>query len=428
MKKSPEIPVRESSSAPPKPDVSPGVRVPQEAVPEVPEKPLSTSRRDRVKEPAAETPPPPRTPEAPPAPPPEPPVPAPAPTLEREKGNTFAAIARIEKVEGVVTLPDGTGIKANHVVLEGQGLRTGGASLAVLRFPDGTRIEAAGDTLFREIRAEGGRRIALERGTLVAEVVRQAPGTSIVFTTPHGEASVLGTTLRLIVDPEKTRLEVTEGKVRLRRLPDGRPMDVTGGHYAVAAPGANPTARPLPIDEILILPHQVALNGVEWRLVRDPNAVSGLALENIKTSNRFPDGINADASRATFAFKADADKAYSVWVRGCAVAPKDVMSRDAVFLEWPEGQVVETPGPSKGKGGHPSRALFNGFMHRAGYWWVGGDADGEADASAPVTVRFSRTGWQTLRIYAYEPPVRIDAVWISATQKTRPPDAHAGPR
>jgi hypothetical protein len=405
--------------------------LPPEATPETPEKPPEKAApppvRKPVPEPARPTPGTETLPEPAPEPGKRPPAP-PQPPTERESGNTFAAIARVEKVEGTVSLPGGAGIRANHIVLEGQGLRTAAASLATLRFPDGTRIEAGGETLVREIRLEGGRRIYLEQGSLTAEVVRQAPGMSTVFVTPHGEATILGTTLRLAVDAKKTRLEVAEGRVRLRRLPDGKPVEVAAGQYAVAAPGANPAPQPLPIDEILILPHQAVLSGTEWRLIRDPASACGLALENLKTSNRYPDGVNADASRITFVFKADADKTYTVWGRGCTLGPKDVMSRDAVFLDWPEGQVVETPGPSKGKGGLPTRALFNGFMHRNGYWWLGGDADGEADAAAPVTVRFARPGRQILKVFAYEPPVRIEAIWLSATQKSRPADAHPGPR
>ena len=42
---------------------------------------------------------------------------------------------------------------------------------------------------------------------------------------------------------------------------------------------------------------------------------------------------------------------------------------------------------------------------------------------APVTVRSPKSGRQTIKLYAWESPVRIDAIWLSATQKTRPDDA-----
>jgi hypothetical protein len=64
-------------------------------------------------------------------------------------------------------------------------------------------------------------------------------------------------------------------------------------------------------------------------------------------------------------------------------------------------------------------------MHGSGYWWVGGDAD-EKNDEQPVVVRFNRAGLQTVKLYASEVPIRIDAIWISATQKARP-DAQGGP-
>ena len=109
----------------------------------------------------------------------------------------------------------------------------------------------------------------------------------------------------------------------------------------------------------------------------------------------------------------------------CTTKPK-LMDRDAVFVEFADADVVEPPGPSQGKGGSPERALFNGFMFHTGFGWVGSDSDRGRDAP-PVTVRFARAGRQTIKLYAYEGPIRIDAIWLSATQKTRPDDTATGP-
>jgi len=362
--------------------------------------------------------------------PPRPPFPLPPAAGGPGPSRTFPAVARLETVKGLVTLLDGTELRADHLLREGQGIRTGGTrATAVLRFPDGSRLELGPETRVSEIRLAEGRRIFLEEGTLCAEIARPSPGMSTAFVTPHGEAVVLGTFLRLVVDREGTRLEVTEGKVSLRRRSDGASTDVDAGHYAVVRPGEAPVARPLPIDEILLGSRQAVLFGPEWRLVRDPDALGGLALENRTTANRLlPGGINADASRAVFSFRADAERTYFVWVRGRTLGPRDVLGHDAVLLEWSDALVRETPGPNQGKGGHPARSLFNGFVHREGYWWVGGDADGGADATSPVTVRFSRPGRQILAIYGCEPPVRLDAILISTRQNSRPESLPPGIR
>jgi hypothetical protein len=248
----------------------------------------------------------------------------------------------------------------------------------------------------------------------------------VVLATRHAEVTVLGTRFRLAVQPDSTRLEVTEGRVRLVRLSDKAAVEVKAGQFAVAGPGEL-AARPLPIEEILLHPAQGTGGGGEWRLVADPDASTGRALEAFRTSNRPKPSINSDSPRVQFTFRADADRDYHVWVRGRTMTTsKATMDQDAVFLEFVQAAVTERPGSNKGISGSPERALFNGYMHQDGYWWVGGDADGKND-EVPVLVRFLRPGVQTIRVYSYETPVRIDAIWISSTQKTRPDAAHPGP-
>ncbi len=77
----------------------------------------------------------------------------------------------------------------------------------------------------------------------------------MVVASPHGEARILGTTLRLSVQSgpkSQTRLDVLEGKVRLQSA-DGGSVDVPGGHTAVLAEGIELAARPLPrmVAEVL---------------------------------------------------------------------------------------------------------------------------------------------------------------------------------
>ncbi len=123
----------------------------------------------------------------------------------------------------------------------GEGLETAGArGSAVIRFADGTRLEVSGDSTVKRLweRREGApKSLLLARGTLTADVVRQPAGASMVFTSPHAEAVVLGTRLVLAVSGQTTRLDVCEGKVRIRRLPGGVPVDVPAGFFAVVNQG-----------------------------------------------------------------------------------------------------------------------------------------------------------------------------------------------
>ncbi len=355
---------------------------------------------------------------------PEPVLPPPpiVPPASPEKPGVTVALPPepVKRPIGQIEQPSGT-----QPLVSGQALETAAAG-ALVRFADGTKMDVAPNTLLKEIAEDaGGKKIALVKGTVTSDVVRQPTGKPLVFTTPHAVARVLGTILKLSVEAKYTRLDVREGKVQLKRASDNKAVDVAAGNYAVAADGGEFVSRPSPIDDILLVPAQGELAGSDWRPVPDPAALGGLALEALRTSNRQPHKNMADAARVTWVFRADAGRDYYVWVRGMASAKVDPIKHDAVAIEFVDGKATEREGPSKGLAGGPDRALFNGYMHGTGYWWVGGDADAANDVQ-PVVVRFSRPGLQTLKLYASEVPIRIDAIWISATQKTRP-DAQGGP-
>lgn len=120
------------------------------------------------------------------------------------------------------------------------------AGPAALTWRDGTRMElGAGGAIDRVEEPEDGKLVLLTRGTLSADVVPQPAGKPLRFATPHGEARVLGTVLRLRVDadPKKgTRLEVDRGRVELRDN-GGRSVQVDSGRYAVSARGVDLVAR-----------------------------------------------------------------------------------------------------------------------------------------------------------------------------------------
>jgi hypothetical protein len=185
-----------------------------------------------------------------PAPPsrPRPPEAAPDP-------RPVAGVARVEAVIGQVFAIRGgerRPLAAGGDLAGGEGVETVGQwSLAQIRFEDGTWLKLWGDTQaaeFLEGRADSGKRVGVTRGVVQAEVKPQPQGRPMVFVTPQGEAKVLGTILRLEVDPAgpgSTRLEVKEGRVLLTRAGEAQSVEVKGGFFAVAAPGAPLEAKPI---------------------------------------------------------------------------------------------------------------------------------------------------------------------------------------
>jgi ferric-dicitrate binding protein FerR (iron transport regulator) len=220
----------------------------------IPERPAPTPS---VPPPAAIPPTLPPTPKPPtpePVPSPTPSVPATSPAAvpapDVKPAPTRTTVAKVH-AEGNVLLLSGketTPCAADAEILAGSGIQTAPKSFAVVVFPDGTKVELAAGTRVRRIAdLEGqggtGKQIDLESGAVEAQVAKQPAGRAMVFTTPHAEARVLGTSLRIALigaKEEATRLEVTEGKVRLRRL-DGKTVDVPAGQFAVAGAGGELT-------------------------------------------------------------------------------------------------------------------------------------------------------------------------------------------
>jgi hypothetical protein len=168
----------------------------------------------------------------------------------QQESSTQVVVSQVEEVAGeayVVTKEGKSPVTRGSNVLSTQGLETGGgASRLVLRFSDKSRVELSPETVLRGIKVEKGLRVWAERGVLQAQITKQPVDQSVIFVTPHGEARVLGTTLRILIDPDPkkgTSLEVEEGKVELKRLADGKTVLVEGGHAAVAAAGAELVSR-----------------------------------------------------------------------------------------------------------------------------------------------------------------------------------------
>lgn len=245
----------------------PAPEIPETPAPSPEEKPAPVELPAPIPVPVPERPAEPVPP--PPAPKPPPPPPKPAESVEPPAPRTVTAIAALEKVEGAVLLGRAAA-RTGDALPAGESLETAvGISSVVVKFADGTRLELGADTLVREFSDRQaaparGRRVLVARGSVLAEIPKQPVDQPMIFATPHGEARVIGTMLRLDVG-KVTRLEVKEGKVRFMR-PDGKKVEVGSGAYALAGPGAEFVARPLALERRIL--HQWDFDGpnagAEW--------------------------------------------------------------------------------------------------------------------------------------------------------------------
>jgi hypothetical protein len=174
-----------------------------------------------------------------PSPLPEPPKAEPLPSAKGPL--TIAEIATLESVEGEVALGE-TAAKPGPLTAGFVLVAKGETSAAVIRYPDGTKVELAGLSRAQDDPTLPGH-VLLIAGMVTAEVAKQPADRPMLFLTAHAEARVLGTKLRIETSGDSTRLEVTEGRVRLTRMKDKASVEVAAGHYAVAGPSGSMTSR-----------------------------------------------------------------------------------------------------------------------------------------------------------------------------------------
>src|SRR5205085_1413215 len=87
-------------------------------------------------------------------------------------------------------------------VAAGQTLSTGRDGYLSLKYPDGSRIELAGDTLLSKVQdGPQGKSAQLESGTIFVEASKQPAGRPMVLTTAQAESTVIGTQFVLAASP-----------------------------------------------------------------------------------------------------------------------------------------------------------------------------------------------------------------------------------
>src|SRR5262249_10104879 len=151
----------------------------------------------------------------------------------------------------------------------------------------------------------------------------------MVFASSYGEATVLGTTLRLSIDPdpkEGMRLDVEEGKVRLTRKADGKMVEVLSGHYAIAAVGSTMSSRFFRTQSglLALYPFKDARGAIVHDVSR-AGAPLDLRIENEQAVRWSPKGLlvmaptliasSGPASRIVQACKASNELTLELWFR-----------------------------------------------------------------------------------------------------------------
>jgi ferric-dicitrate binding protein FerR (iron transport regulator) len=115
-----------------------------------------------------------------------------------------------------------------------------------LALADGTRLDLAGGTRL-VVRDADARQLDLRAGRVTADVQPQPAGRQLVLTTPLARATVHGTVFTLAASTAATHLQVQRGMVRMAHAQQDSEVDVAGGEFALAVPGAELVAGLEPV-------------------------------------------------------------------------------------------------------------------------------------------------------------------------------------
>lgn len=159
---------------------------------------------------------------------------------QTEKG---PSIARIVEGGPGVTVERATGPWAsNEPLAVADRVQTATNATAIVAYDtESTRMRLAPNTGIRLISdlPGQGKRWELYSGALSCQVDHQSPDRPLILMTPQAKATVVGTKFDLKATAGWTRLEVTDGTVRMTRLSDNATVYVSAGQYVeVSAPGA----------------------------------------------------------------------------------------------------------------------------------------------------------------------------------------------
>jgi hypothetical protein len=356
--------------------------------------------------------------------------------------SSSASALSVERAGQRLDATEGFALRAGDRLLAAQ---AGGQNACAARVLIGPGVElhlAAGAELILdgdlELRLQTGRLYAdIELGNLEADGGAE---TYLNLRTPHAQVLVTGTRFELYADQSGTQLRMEEGSVSFTGSDPARGLTVTGGYASRVARGGQPAvpercpphtiwrgARgPLPFN-VVLGPDQGATQHALFQKIQDEQALSGEAWECTQNPWKFDyrktteENLPNSQVWLTYRVEARGGVDYFIWVRALTLvdrADPRAKFKDGLILELQGGTFLGPDGQALG-----STARSMGYSQHHGYAWVGYEGDRNQGA-LPLRVRFPRDGTHEIRVHPYEPPIRLDTLWISAEQATQPPAGH----
>ncbi|MEE2639491.1 MAG: FecR family protein [Planctomycetota bacterium] len=192
----------------------------------------------------------------------------------------------------------------------------------LLRFHDHTTVALSGRTLLT-VSQKGPKRLRLHHGKISAQVTSQPVDKPMLVMTEAAEMTVLGTEFNVEEKPGSTSLVVNEGKVRVKRLGDGVPVDVPAQQSVIVSlenqNGLEPEMRAEPVTQWKSDLQSDTLHG-KW--------VSDLAMKALKLKKSVSQGeISVEDARVAYKKAARlGDLSGSIWSQPTSIGSLVVLS------------------------------------------------------------------------------------------------------
>lgn len=305
-------------------------------------------------------------------------------------------VVTVASVRGAVRYrgPDGgsTPVRLAAALPAGTALVEGASSSVQLQFADGTLVTVGGDAEveIEERETSAGarqKRLQLRSGLMIAEVRPQPADAPMVIETPAARAEVLGTVFALSAEADSTRLDVEDGLVRLRRLVDGRSVEVPAGRRVVASLDAGRE----------LLPQSPPVVAVGWRHVFDAPPPTRWRGRWLSPDEAAPEGATLGRVRAVPLVVGRIDEDgdgehdapmvhFGVTARRTDEADLGTLPRDAVL-----SAVVRCSRPT-------SLRIFLSVLKKSGRFGGNFETSVPFDTGTPLPGAAGEAGWRRLTI------------------------------
>lgn len=161
------------------------------------------------------------------------------PVVQWMTGRNVVAVSNPQQTVAVAPIQ----VIGGAIDASGQISTRAGESATVAYKGEATELTLRADTTLARAGGGSGKRWTLQSGTVQCSVQHQSGGENLVIETPQARVEVVGTEFTVTTRGGWTRIQTSEGTVRVTRLHDEKPVMVRANTYVDVSDGSG-AARP----------------------------------------------------------------------------------------------------------------------------------------------------------------------------------------